>query len=475
MVVFPPRKPSLRQKAKNLKQLSDLHPDAGGIDVGSEFNFVSVLDESGSPLINSFRADTPGRKETVLHLQKYGVSTVAMEATGVYWIALYEELEAAGIEVVVVNGAMARNLPGRKSDPDDCNWLRCLHMKGLFSGSFIPDVGIRILRTYVRDREDHIRSGASQILRMHKALDLMGLKIHKVISQITGVSGLRIVEAILAGERDPVSLLKLCDKRIVMTKKEAVLRSLEGNYREEHLFTLNRALECWGFYQEMVTSCDGLIQKQLEHLALAKPEVEVKSKAKQIRHHCPGIENLHGLLLRISGGADPTTMTGINDYTLLRLLAYCGTDMTAWKTEKHFVSWLGLSPRRDRSGKSSRRKTKKGNEEAGLVFRLSAQSVAKSKSPLGEFYRRIKGRRDGKIAMKALASKIARLYYRVMRYGLEYVDKGLEQYKRQMKNRKIKKFLKQAQELDLDPNDLATLLRQTEQIKQNLHQAGQVA
>lgn len=244
-----------------------LHPHAAGIDIGSESIFVSV----DGVRVERFTTFTDSLRAAIAHLQLHGCITVAMEATGVYWVALHELLEEAGIIVCLVNGAHARNLPGRKSDVQDCQWLQQLHAYGLLRPSFIPPETIRRLRTYTRLRDDHIKQAAMHILHMQKSLDLMNLKIHLVLSKLSGESGMRMVRAILDGERDPERLLSLCATRIQRTKEREMRAALHGIYRDDHLFALRQAVECWDFYQRQLVACEAEIEQLLGEITRDMP------------------------------------------------------------------------------------------------------------------------------------------------------------------------------------------------------------
>jgi transposase len=360
-----------------------------------------------------------------------------MEATGVYWLYAYAVLEAAGLEVIVVNGRYVRNLPGRKTDMSDCQWLATLHAHGLLRGGFVPPAAIRRLQDYQRLRADHISEAASQVQKMQQALERMNIKFHDVISDLTGVSGMKVIQAILAGERQPERLLELCDKQIQKKKSERVLESLRGVWAPEHLFALGQALSVWEFYQKLLAQCDRQIEAVLKDLAGPPPASppsspergEARGKApKPPGKNAPQIEDLHALLVRLCGGRDATSLPGVADYLWLQLVAETGTDMSAWTTEKHFTAWCGLAPGTRQSGKR-KGSVKRQRNRAGRLFCAGARSLVQSVDKgLGGFVRRISRRKGGLVAIKALARKLAELYYRVLRYGLEYAERGLREY-----------------------------------------------
>lgn len=427
--------------------LSLLHPHAGAVDIGASALFCNTYQ---SDQVSEFVYTQDGLASLCSYFVDAGVDTVALEATGVYWLPVYEQLEAAGVEVYMVNGAHVKQLPGRKSDIADAVWLRTLHQYGLLKAGFVPEASIRCLRSYMRIRETHIADGAREVLRMQKALDLMGVKIHQVLSQVQGKSGLAIIEAILEGERDADTLIGLTDKRVQRDKSEQLRKALKGSYRKEHLFLLSQALKAWKFHQEQILTCDGQLQEQLIEMGQGAEEVEITDQPKPIRHHPPKIKDLHRLLLTLTGGKNPTQIEGINDQSLLKLIAHTGLDMSVWPNEKHFVSYASLAPSHDQSGKRKKRRHRKGNKEIKTIFMLIARSIARTKTELGEFYRHLKARRGPAIAMKALARKIAIRYYRIMKHGTEYTVKGIEDFQQNFKEQRTKTLIKQLRKLAPD-------------------------
>ncbi len=427
--------------------LPTLYPHAAGIDAGSRQFFVAVPDGT----VTSFASDTADLERLRDHLQHHGVTTAAMEATGVYWLCLCEILEAAGLEVCLVNGAHVKNLPGRKSDVQDCQWLQELHAHGLLRKSFVPPEKIRALRSYTRLRDDHIRTAAMQVQLMHKALDQLNVKLHTVISQIHGVSGLAVMRAILQGERQPARLAALCDAQILKRKRAEVERSLHGRWKKEYLFALRQALAGWEFCEAQVKECDHAIAEQLAELTrdLTLPDIKPPSD-KQGRHHVPDVPKLHAHLLALSGGKDAASLPGFTDTSWLKLVAEVGTDLSRWPNEKAFCSWLALSPGKNQSGKKARRARARPKTTAGQIFRLAAQSVGKSAYlALGGFYRRLKARTTAAVATVATARKLAVLFYHAMRHGLAYVERGLEAYEQAYRQRQRRYLQKCATELGL--------------------------
>ena len=412
-----------------MKILSVINPHAAAIDVGSEQLHLSIAGDE--PVVFGTVTDEVYRLRDYLKAQ--AVTTVAMEATGVYWLYAYAVMEAAGLEVVVVNGRHVRNLPGRKTNMADCQWLATLHAHGLLRGGFVPPAAIRRLQDYQRLRADHIIGAGSQVQKMQQALERMNVKLHDVISDLVGVSGLKVVRAILRGERNPEVFLGLCDAQIQKKKRERVIASLRGTWTAEHLFALGQALEAWEFYQKLLGQCDEQIEAVLKELAGPPPatpggEDKTTQAGKPPGKNAPQIEQLHQLLLRLCGGKDVTAIAGIGDYLLLQLLAETGTDLKAWPSEKHFTAWAGLAPGSRQSGKR-KGSVKRQRNRTGRIFCAGARSLVQSvDKALGGFYRRLAARKGGLAAMKALARKLAELYYRVLKYGLAYAEQGLRVY-----------------------------------------------
>lgn len=428
------------------RTLEVVHPHAAGIDIGSK-NFYVDAGADSIKVFSTFTADCIAIRD---YLKSLGVTTVAMESTGVYWVILYAVLEEAGIEVFLVNGRDAKNVPGRKSDMKDCQWLRQLHSYGLLRKSFIPGSDIRQVRSYLRLRQDHIRATATQVHLMQKALTQMNIRLADVINDISGVSGIRIITAILEGERSPQVLTSLCTTQILQKKKEQVLKSLEGHYSDEHLFALKQAFHTLQYYHGLIKECDTQIGQQLATMTQGMDDIKTDVKRKPIRYHRPEIEDLHQPLLKLSEGKDPTGIAGITDYSFLQIVSEVGTDMSAWPTEKHFTSWLKVAPLKASSGKMSRRVSMKRHNNAGQLFRNLAQGILTSKHlALGSFGRRIRARRGSSVAIKAIARKIACYYYRVMTKGEMFVEKGIQAYEQQLKEKKKKYLEKMAVTLNL--------------------------
>jgi len=409
-----------------MKALPILDERATGIDVGSERLHVSV----GGQTPQVFGTMTCDVEALVGFLREQGVRSVAMEATGVYWMHLYAALQATGLEVIVVNGRHVRNVPGRKTDMADCQWLATLHAHGLLRSGFVPGPEIRRLQDYLRLREDHVGLAASHVQHMHKALERMNVKFHDVISDLTGVSGMKVVRAILAGERDPVRLLELCDVQIKKRKADRVVESLRGRWRAEHLFALRQAVAAWDFYQAQIRECDQAIEQVLREMSGPPDQGGSASgpSAKPGGTNTPRIPNLHRMLVQLCGGRDPTRVPGMADHSLLRIIGEVGTDLLKWPTDKHFTSWTGLASGSAQSGKRRKNQPRSPNP-VGRLFCTMARSVGNStNTAFGGFYRRLKARRGGLVANKALARKLAAMFWRMMVHGVDYVEQGLQQY-----------------------------------------------
>ena len=403
-----------------------LDPTAAAIDVGSEQLHLSIA--GGAPKV--FGTTTGQLYELRDWCKGQGVRSVAMEATGIYWLCPYEVLEAAGLEVVMVNGKYVKNLPGRKTDMSDCQWQATLHAHGLLKPGFVPPAHIRRLQDYLRVRTDHITMAGSHEQHMQKALERMNLKIHDVLSDLTGMSGLKMIQAIIGGERNPAMLLALCDPQVQKNKAGRLRAALEGTWKEEHLFALRQAYELWQFYREKIAECDQAIERVLQEISGPEdPANPAPPATKRGGVNAPQIPGLHAMLWRLCGNKDLTSLPGVADYVLVQLVAEVGTDLGKnWKSEKHFTAWLGLAPGSRQSGKR-RGSQRRGRNRAGRLFCVVARSVGRSvDKALGGFYRRLKGRRGGLVANLALARKLAELFWRMMVHGITYVERGLKKY-----------------------------------------------
>lgn len=421
--------------------LKEINPHAGAVDVGSE-TFHAAVYEGPTKVFGTFTCDL---LSVAMYFKENGVQTVAMEATGVYWMPLYRTLQDAGLKVCMVNGAHVKNVPGRKTDIADCQWLAQLHAHGLLEPGFVPEQAIIRLRDYQRLRQDHIEMGSQHIQHMQKAFERMNVKVHDVLAQLVGCSGLRIIRAILKGERDPEKLADLCDDQVLIKKRDRLIESLRGNWQAEHLFALRQAFDGWQFYQDQIAECDQQIEQVLAELAAPLPEVPPEKlkplgQRKPGRHNVPKIDGLYETLMRLCSGNDATVLPTVTEYMVLQLISETGTDMTRWPTAKHFTSWLGLAPGSRQSGKHKGTQ-KRFRGRAGRIFCLAARSLANSKHlALGGFYRRIRATCGGQVANIASARKIAQLYYNTLRHGADYVEKGLKAYEEKYRRDSVRRL-----------------------------------
>lgn len=423
-----------------------IRKNAAGIDIGAKSVFVFI---EGQP-VRSFYTFTEDFENLAKYLVDHNTETVAMEATGIYWAILYEILEEVGIDVWLVDGRQTKQVPGRKTDVKDCQWIQELHSHGLLNKCFVAKDKVKELRSYYRLREDHLGSSSMHINHMQKALTEMNIRLKEVLSQIHGVSGLRMIEAILHGERDNNILLNMCDSRIVKNKKEEVLKALKGRYTKAGLFALQQALDGYHFYQKQINECDNEIERIIHDMGNGGKNIDLSSKRKPIRHNKPNVDDLGANLIDIFSGKDATYISGITDYTWMQLLAETGTDLSNWPTEKQFTSWLGLAPRQHHSGKMKRSKRLKGKPKAGQIFRQIAQGLLASKNiALGAFGRRLRSKKGPAIAIKATARKLAVLYWRTMVKGIEYAEYGVKKYELQILAQKQKSVVRLAKELNL--------------------------
>jgi transposase len=430
-----------------------LNPNVAGIDCGAAEHFVAVPPDRDPTPVQSFPTFTSDLLRLADWLTACGVRSVAMEATGVYWIPVYEILEARGIEVLLVNARHLKNVPGRKSDVSDCEWIRELHSVGLLRGSFRPAEGIVALRAYLRHRQTLIESAGTIIQRMQKALVQMNLQLPLVVSDITGVTGLRILRDIVAGHRDPHQLAEHRDHRCRASKAE-IVAALTGHYRPEHLFVLQQNLELFDACQAQLAGCDTAIEAHVHTLSapLAAPTAALPAPrvTKKPRDNEPRFE-IRVPLHQLTGGVDLTQIDGIAPYTALKLVSEVGTDMRRWATEKHFTSWLTLAPKNKISGGrllSSR--TQPSANRAAAILRMTAMSLGRTQTALGAFYRRLAARIGKPQAITATARKLAILVYRALKGELVYRDPGADAYDIQQRRRVLRQLRQRAATLGFE-------------------------
>lgn len=436
------------------QQLDMINPNAAGIDVASEEMWVCVPEDRADTTIRRFGAFTCDLYGIAEWLQACEVTSVAMESTGVYWIPLYQILEERGFEVCLVNARQLKNVSGRpKTDRLDCRWIQRLHSYGLLLASFRPDDETCQLRSLLRHRDAVIRGAARHIQHMQKALHQMNVLLDKVISDITGVTGTAIIQKILEGEHDPVTLARLRNPHIKSTEAE-IVKALEGDYRDEHLFVLQQAFEAYRFAQQQIHACDQTIEIWLQKTEKAievaeQPLPPATLGRKKAQGNEPTYE-ARSYLYEIYG-VDLTQIPGFQASTVQTLLSEVGLDLTKWKTEKHFTSWLGLCPNLKRSGgKDQSSQTRKVQSRAALAFRNAARPLARSSSYLGAFYRRMKARLGKAKALTATARKLAVIFYNMVKHGTSYKELGEDYYLKQQKQRQLARLKKQATLLGFD-------------------------
>ena len=374
---------------KKPERLSQLNLNAAGVDVGATSHYVAVPADRAEQPVREFEAFTADLYRLADWLAECGVETVVMESTGVYWIPLFGVLEERGFEVILVDPRRIKNVPGRKTDVRDCQWLQQLHTYGLLSGAFRPEGEIRCLRSYLRQRAMLVEYAAQHVQHMQKALTQMNVKLHHVIRDITGKTGMAITEAIVGGERDPRKLARLRDRRI-KADEATIARSLRGHWREEHIFELTQALELYRFYHDKIAECDREIEAQLERFEdRSDGEPPPPNGKKRNQKNSPSFD-VQNHLYRMTG-VDLTRIDGVDGFTALKVISEIGTDMTKWPSAKHFASWLGLSPNnRITGGKVISSKTKPSASRAAAALRLAANALHRSDSALGAFLRRKK-------------------------------------------------------------------------------------
>lgn len=439
-----------------ISSLPVLFPNTAGIDIGSKSHFVAVPADRDPKSVQEFSSFTMDLHKMCDWLRRCRIKTVVMESTGVFWIPAFEMLESEGFEVILVNARHVKNVSAHKTDVLDCQWLQQLGTFGLFKGAFRPANHILALRTYLRQREMLIRSAAQHVQHMQKALTQMNLHLHNVLSDITGKSGMLIIRAIVAGTRDPKTLAALRDGRC-HNPQETIEASLVGNYREEHLFSLTQALELYDFYAKKISECDTTIEQAAKCLE-TKCDPEKLKKVKKLskdqsgkklkKHEYPF--DLCSELIRTTG-VDLTQIPSIGASTALTIVSEIGLDMSRWKSAKHFASWLGLCPGNKISGgKRLSGKTKPCANRVAVALRVAANTLYNSQSAFGAFLRRMKGRLGSPKAITALAHKLSKLIYIMLKYGTEYVEKGLEFYEEMYKKRREVALRRKAKELGFE-------------------------
>lgn len=434
-----------KAKLGSVDALSMVDPGAAAVDIGSTMHMAAVNPNAVDNPVRAFGTFTNELHDMARWLKTCGVTSVAMESTGVYWIPAYEVLEQHGFKVILVNARYAKNVPGRKTDVSDAAWLQRLHSYGLLRASFRPEAGIATLRAYSRQRERLIEYCASHIQHMQKALMEMNIQLHHVVSDITGVTGMRIVRAIVGGERKPDILAEMRDRRC-HSSVEVIQAALSGNWRDEHVFALGQSLALYDFYQTKILECDRKLETTLRDLAINQDHdtrnlPKIRTKTKQA--NAPDFE-VRAALYRVLG-VDLTQIHGIGPGLALKLVGECGTDLAAWPSAKHFTSWLCLAPGNKISGgKLLSSRTRRSSSRAAALLRLAAITLGRGDTALGAFYRRISARAGKAKAVTATARKIAVLFYNALRHGMKYQDPGASQYEERYRSRVISNLRRRA-------------------------------
>lgn len=424
------------------QHLQHINTHAAGIDIGSRSHFVAVPEGTCEQVVREFSSFTDELHLMADWLVACGVTTVAMESTGVYWIPVFEFLESRGIDVKLVNARHVKNVPGRKSDVLDCQWLQRLHTYGLLAGAFRPAEQVCALRAYVRQRMNLVRYSVAHVQHMQKALTQMNLRLANVVSDITGVTGMGIIKAILSGVRDPLVLAGMRDRRC-KNSAETIARSLHGTYRPEHLFSLKQAVELHTFYQGQIAECDRQILEQLATFDAAEKSDDGPKKK-------PSGDAMNEAVVRMSG-VDLTRIDGINTNSALKLIAEIGIDVSPWKSEKHFASWMGICPGSKVSGgKVLSSKSRQVANRAAATLRMCASTLHHSKSALGAYLRRQRARLGAPKAITATAHKLARLVYSMLKYGTAYVDAGQDSYEERYRSRAVQNLKRKAKDLGFE-------------------------
>lgn len=439
-------------KIIDIDALKQINVNAAGLDIGAAEIWASVPEDRTEQPVQVFPTFTADLHRLANWLEACGIETVAMESTGVYWIPIYDILEERGFEVYLVNARHIKNVTGRKSDVLDCQWIRQLHMYGLLTASFRPESEMRTLRTYLRHRDNLIRYRNSHVQHMQKALHLMNLQLTNVLSDITGQTGLEIIRAMVAGEHDPVKLAQYRDRRCRSSEDE-IAKALTGYYRPEHLFALKQALELYDFYNQQIEACDTEIER---HYTVMKPlfdeplpPLAPATKKNRRQGNAPQFD-LRLYLYQLTG-VDLTEIDGLEAVSIQKIIATVGLDMTKWPDDKHFAAWLRLAPQNDVSGgKVLRRHIPKTQNQATQAFRVAAQTLSRSNSALGAYYRRMRAKHGGQKANAATAHKLARIFYNVLKNRQAYRDPGQDYYDQKYRDRVIANLKRRAKELGLE-------------------------
>ena len=458
---------SRKKSTKNQNQWAELptiHGHAAGLDIGATAIVACVPADRDAQPIRTFGVYTEDLEELAEWLVACGIETVAMESTGVYWIPVYEVLEGRKLDLFLVDARHLKNVPGHKSDVSDSQWIQTLHSYGLLHKAFVPEADVRALRAYWRQRTMLIEHRAAHIQHMQKALQQMNLHLTEVLTDITGVTGIQIIRAIVAGDHDPQHLAQMRDPRCQRTEQE-IIKALTGHYRSEHLFSLRQALQLYDVYSQAIKECDAQMKEQYQSMAgldddssgAPMPPLPPLPAAKRAAHckNAPAFEAREEVYRLL--GVDLVAVTGLQENLVQGILTEIGFDVTPWPTVKHFCSWLSLAPHNDVSGgKVLRSRTRKHRNRAGQSFRLAAQSLMRSANPYGIFYRRLAARIGKPQAIVATAHKIARAVYAMLKYRRPFELVASQEYERRLREQEIVRLRKKAARLGLQLLPLAT-------------------
>ena len=441
-------KPKKRKQKISIEQgWATLNPHAAGIDIGAREHFVCVPPGAAPNPVRSFGTFTADLEALADWLRECGVTTVAMEATGVYWIPVFQILERRGLQPLLANARQTKHVAGRKTDVQDCQWIQRLHTYGLLQGSFRPADVCCVVRTYLRYRDELVSARSTQCQHMQKALQQMNLPLTQVLSNVTGTSGLAIIGAILQGQRDPVKLSQLVDPRVRATPA-AIQKALVGDYRPEHLFVLQQAFDLYHTYEEKILACDQAIVRAVAQLPdrvdLSLQPLPARKEGRKPHSDRMAGQDMRECLYRKTA-VDLTAIEGIGALTSLVLFTEVGPDVSRFPTEKHFCSWLGLCPdNRISGGKVLSSRTRRVVNRVSDALRMAATTLERSQSALGGFYRRMKARLGAAEAVTATAHKLARIIYRLIKHGEAYVRQGMQAYEEQFRARKLQALQKTA-------------------------------
>ena len=432
--------------------LEQINLHAAGLDIGSEEIYACIPPDRDELSVRAFPTFTVDLHALADWLAACQIETVAMESTGVYWIPVYEILESRGFEVYLVNARHVKNVPGRKTDVLDCQWIQQLHTYGLLRASFRPPAEICALRALARHRDNLIRYRSAHIQHMQKALQLMNIKLAQVVSDITGVTGMSIIRSIVAGERDPKVLARLRNPKCARSEAE-IAKALEGNYQPEHLFVLKQAVAQYDFYLQQMQECDVEMEAMYDALAASASDDPVspppKPKRGKRRKNQPHFDLASSLYQTV--GVDLTAIDGLDALTVQDIISEIGIDVSPWRTAKHFASWLGVAPHTDiTGGKVLRTRTKKTKNRANTALRIGAQSLARSQCASGAFYRRIRATHGPAKAVTATAHRLARIVYHMLKYREAYVDPGAGYYEQRHRDRALRNLKRRAANLGME-------------------------